>query len=139
MFISIALGLLALGQLPAAKPVTTRQGVGEDGGRLYSGQATWFYTGLGACGYTDSDNESIVALNQDQYESANYCNRYLIVENDQNGASAVARVRDECPGCGYGSLDMSPSLFRALSSNTGGLDEGVFPIQWSFLPADYSP
>jgi len=78
-----------------------------------------------------------VALNQPQYQSADYCNRFLVVENTQNGATAVAKVRDECPGCAEGSLDMSPDLFKAIS--TGGLDEGVFPIKWSWLPESYVP
>lgn len=59
------------------------------------------------------------------------------MENQQNGAQAVAKVRDECPGCDPESVDMSPDLFKAIS--TGGLDEGVYPITWSFLPDGYEP
>ncbi|KZT53569.1 hypothetical protein CALCODRAFT_501001 [Calocera cornea HHB12733] len=103
----------------------------------FTGRATWFEVGLGACGYTDTDADYLVALNEPQYTSGDYCNRFLLVENAATGASAVAKVRDECPGCAWGSLDMSPDLFKALSS--GGLDEGVFDIKWNFYYDGWAP
>ncbi|KZO97070.1 hypothetical protein CALVIDRAFT_563286 [Calocera viscosa TUFC12733] len=129
--------LVVLAQHALAYPVYTTETV--DAANAITGKATWFDVGLGACGYTDTDLDWIVALNEAQYESSPgaYCNRFLVVENTQNGAAAVAKVRDMCPGCAYGSLDMSPDLFKAIS--TGGLDEGVFPIRWSWLPEDYEP
>ncbi|EJT98499.1 barwin-like endoglucanase [Dacryopinax primogenitus] len=104
---------------------------------VFTGRATWFEVGLGACGYTDTDADYVVALNAPQYTSGDFCNRFLLVSNSDTGASAVAKVRDECPGCAEGSLDMSPDLFKALSS--GGLDEGVFPISWQFYENGWQP
>jgi len=131
--------LLAVAQLQLARAYPTYTTEVVDDANAIEGRATWFYVGLGACGYTDTDNDWIVALNEAQYDTPHgvYCNRFLVVENEQNGATAVAKVRDMCPGCSYGSLDMSPDLFKAIS--TGGLDEGTFPIKWSWLPEDYVP
>ncbi|EJT98753.1 hypothetical protein DACRYDRAFT_24322 [Dacryopinax primogenitus] len=103
-----------------AYPVYTTEVV--DPNTAISGRATWFYVGLGACGYTDTDLDWIVALNEPQY-TGSACNRFLVVENTQSGATAVAKVRDMCPGCAEGSLDMSPDLFKAIS--TEGLGEGT--------------
>ena len=64
------------------------------------------------------------ALNSAQYEAnggAN-CGQWMSITNTQNGKTVEAYVADECPTCAYGSLDMSPSLFGALSNNN--FDEG---------------
>ena len=98
----------------------------------HTGQATYFAVGLGACGWTNSDSDFIVALNSPQYTAQNgaNCGQWLTITNEQNGNTAQAYVADECPGCADGSLDMSPSLFSQLAN--GNMDEGVFPISWHF-------
>lgn len=99
---------------------------------MHSGQATYYAVGLGACGWTNGDNEFVVALNQPQYERNNggNCGQTIRVCNEQNGNCETAKVVDECPGCADGSLDMAPALFSAL--NNGNMDAGVFPISWHF-------
>jgi len=129
-FISLVVSLVAAVQLVAAGPVEKRQSVGENGNEVYYGQATWFEVGVGACGGTNTDSEWVVALNQDQYTSGSWCWYTIVIENTNTGKTATAAIVDECPGCGYGSLDMSPSLFTYLSDD-GSTDEGVFPIAWS--------
>lgn len=96
-----------------------------------SGQATYFQTGLGACGWTSSDSDFIVALNEPMYQIDSHCGEKVAIHNPAKGTWAVATVVDECPGCAWGSLDMSPALFSAL--NQGDMDEGVFHIGWHFI------
>lgn len=45
----------------------------ERGSGSFSGQATFFAVGLGACGGTNKDSDFIVALNQPQYEEGGWC------------------------------------------------------------------
>lgn len=110
---------------PTAAPLEARAAT-------FTGQATYYAVGLGACGNTNSDSEMVVALNGAQYQANNgaECGKSLSITNPANGKSASATVVDMCPGCASGSLDMSPTLFQQLAS--GGLDEGVFPISWEF-------
>lgn len=44
----------------------------------------------------------------------------IMIYNRQSGASIKAVVLDECPGCKYGDLDLTPETFRAI----GKLDDG---------------
>jgi expansin (peptidoglycan-binding protein) len=37
-------------------------------------------------------------------------------------------MQDECPGCGYGSLDLSPAAFSRLAN----LNAGDIPISWNW-------
>jgi len=99
------------------------------------GQGTWFYPGLGACGYTDGNDDPIVAISADIYGSGGNCDQWIYITNTDNGHTTYGRTRDECESCAAGSLDMSPSLFEDL----GNLDTGVIPIEWSFMPMDWSP
>ncbi|KAI9462228.1 RlpA-like double-psi beta-barrel-protein domain-containing protein-containing protein [Boletus coccyginus] len=91
-----------------------------------SGQGTWFYDGLGACGYTNSGSDPIVAISSQIYGSGGYCNKWVSITS--NGKTVSAQVRDECPGCGPGDLDMSIGLFEQFAA----LSVGVLSITWSF-------
>jgi len=92
----------------------------------FSGQATYFATGLGACGKTNTDSDFIVALNSAQYGSGGDCFKEIIITCD--GKTQRAQITDECPTCSYGSLDMSQGLFTAFKSTS----VGVFQMQWQF-------
>ncbi|KAA1094623.1 hypothetical protein PGT21_026961 [Puccinia graminis f. sp. tritici] len=96
--------------------------------RRYSGKATWFTPDTGACGDTNSASDLIVAMNHAQYEGGAPCHKTVSITNKANGKTVKAKVTDECPPCGYGSLDLSPSAFKAL----GDMDEGILPISWEF-------
>jgi expansin (peptidoglycan-binding protein) len=52
-----------------------------------------------------------------------------------NGKSAVATVMDQCPGCAYGDLDMSPSLFSHFADHS----VGRFGISWDWIDGSSSP
>ena len=75
------------------------------------------------------------------------CGKTVKITNTANGKTITARVADtcvspscrsslapqltlpplcRCPGCGYGSLDLSEGAFGAL----GSYSSGVLPIAW---------
>lgn len=101
----------------------------------HTGEGTWFEVGTGACGYTDTDSDPIVAISAKIYGSGGNCNQWIHITNTDNGQSAYGKTRDECESCGSGSLDMSPGLFEELST----LDTGEIPISWHFMSKDWSP
>lgn len=115
---ALALALAVAGA--AAAPIAKRS----------SGQATYYAAGLGACGWTNSGSDFIVAMNAPEWSGGAHCGQTVTITNNGNGNSQTATVADLCPGCSYGSLDMSTGLFAAL--NNGNMDAGVFPISWSF-------
>ncbi|KAF8518347.1 RlpA-like double-psi beta-barrel-protein domain-containing protein-containing protein, partial [Hysterangium stoloniferum] len=80
----------------------------------------------GACGGYNSDSEFVIALNSPQFGSGGNC--YKMITIHANGKSTQAQIVDECVGCGYGGIDMSPSLFQFF----GPLSLGVLDITWSF-------
>jgi len=92
--------------------------------------------GLGACGQTNTDSQLIAALNAPQFGSSpggnpndnTNCNKQALVQGP-NGNSVTVTIVDECPGCGYGSLDLSPAAFSVLAPES----EGRISISWCFL------
>jgi expansin (peptidoglycan-binding protein) len=118
-FFSVA-AVLALAGVAQAAPAK----------RSSSGTATYYAVGLGACGWTNSDSEMVVAMNAPQYSDGAHCGKNVKITNTKTGTVSSAKVVDLCPGCASGSLDMSPTLFGQL--NNGDLDAGVFPITWDF-------
>ncbi|GAA5837080.1 hypothetical protein JCM9279_005579 [Rhodotorula babjevae] len=95
----------------------------------YSGQATFYSQGgaAGSCGNYASDSDYVVAVNAAQMNSG-WCGRKVTVTNKSNGKTITATVADTCPGCSYGSLDLSTGAFGAI----GSYDTGVLPIAWNF-------
>jgi hypothetical protein len=51
------------------------------------------------------------------------------VFHSANGQYARATIKDECPTCNYGDLDMSPALFQVFAP----LDQGVQQVGWSYV------
>ncbi|OWT35788.1 hypothetical protein J008_06562 [Cryptococcus neoformans] len=104
----------------------------------HTGRATFYSpsVGIGACGWQNTDEELVVALNAPQYalNADHNCGQSVRITNEQNGNQEIAKVVDLCPGCNDGDLDMSPALFGALNNND--FDQGVFPISWNFLSRD---
>jgi len=90
---------------------------------------TFYSTGLGACGDYNSDSDFIVALNSDQYGSGYpgpECNKQIIMS--YNGKTTTATIKDECPGCPYAGLDLSPGLFSFFAPQS----EGVLYGSWYY-------
>ena len=75
-----------------------------------------------------SDGDYVVALSYTQVEGGKNCGRTVSITNNDNGKTITATVADTCPGCGYGSLDLSTGAFGAI----GSYDQGVLPISWSY-------
>lgn len=114
----------------AAEPAYTPQAQPQSSGQ-YSGQATYFYQGgnPGNCGSVNSDGTYLVALSLgSQYAGGSHCGQSVRITNTANGRTITAFVADSCPGCGYGSLDLSVGAFQGL----GDMSQGVLPISWSW-------
>jgi hypothetical protein len=98
--------------------------------RGFGGRATFYATGLGACGEYNNDSDYIVALNSAQY-GGGYpgpeC--FKQIQISANGKTATATIMDECPTCNYGDLDMSPSLFNHFANP----DDGIFQMTWDYV------
>ncbi|GAW10118.1 expansin family protein [Lentinula edodes] len=91
------------------------------------GHATYFTQNgvAGACGTVHSDNDFIVAIDQDRYgdsgETSQYCGKTVTITG--LGKTMQATVADDCPTCdNENSLDMSVALFQSFTS----LDVGEF-------------
>ncbi|KAJ1578847.1 hypothetical protein NDA15_000641 [Ustilago hordei] len=92
----------------------------------FKGKGTFFKPNKGACGKRNTVNDYIVALSSDVYKGGKHC--FGGVKVCYGGKCVSAKVADLCPGCHRTSLDMSPSLFKALADP----DLGVIDISWSF-------
>ncbi|KAI1348211.1 riboflavine-aldehyde-forming enzyme [Xylaria sp. FL0043] len=89
-----------------------------------SGDMTYYYPGLGACGGTNGNNDAVVALSPGDYNGK--CGKTIKIH--RNGKTASAKVVDKCPGCGGGSIDVSPAVFQSLAN----LDQGRVHVDWEF-------
>ncbi|GAA5960024.1 hypothetical protein JCM8115_004502 [Rhodotorula mucilaginosa] len=115
---------------PTTTQAAATKAVSNASSGSYSGQATFYTQGgvAGSCGTVHGDGDFIVAMNAPQVNGGEFCGRSVSIRNTANGKSITATVADTCPGCGYGSLDLSTGAFGAL----GSYDQGVLPISWSF-------
>lgn len=137
--LKIELPVLAPPPPPAPAPAPTQapppaSGGGGGGGGTYSGDLTYYAVGMGSCGVDDSgkdNSENIVAISSDlmgtQSNGNPMCGKTITIF--ANGKSTTATVRDKCPGCKYGSIDVSEKVFLALF---GDLGVGRGSVTWSF-------
>ncbi|KAI0685334.1 RlpA-like double-psi beta-barrel-protein domain-containing protein-containing protein [Cerioporus squamosus] len=93
-----------------------------------SGDATYYYPngGLGACGSPIQNSDFAVALSSSQYSGGANCGRRINVQ--YQGKSVVATVRDLCPGCASGSIDLTSGAFQQLAN----LDLGRIQVTWNY-------
>jgi expansin (peptidoglycan-binding protein) len=95
---------------------------------------TYYAVGLGSCGWNDAERKSdyIIAMNAPvmgaQSNGNPMCGRK--VEISYNGKTIVGEVRDKCPECQPGDIDVSEGAFVALCGGTGA---GRVKIQWKFV------
>ncbi|KAI0343388.1 barwin-like endoglucanase [Trametopsis cervina] len=96
--------------------------------------ATWFNTGLGACGINSNDAQFVVAISQSLYDTwPGYsggnpnnnpvCGRSLIAT--YQGRQVTATVVDRCTGCAVNDIDFSPAAFSQLADLSVGRLHGV--------------
>ncbi|KAG8690463.1 hypothetical protein FRC08_010524 [Ceratobasidium sp. 394] len=97
--------------------------------KRFGGRATYYQTGLGACGKYNNPSDKIVALNSAQY-GGGYPgpNCFKMITICKGGNCHPAQITDECPTCGPGDLDLSQSLFEQFANT----DDGVFQMTWTF-------
>ncbi|PVV03482.1 hypothetical protein BB560_002034 [Smittium megazygosporum] len=115
-------------------PVAVAPAASSSASGSFSGQATYYDVGMGACGITNSNSELVAAINKDQYgvqanpNTAPVCGQCILIQGPNN-SSVKVRVVDRCPACSFGDLDLSPTAFGALSP----LGAGRISISWSFV------
>ncbi|KAA1477373.1 barwin-like endoglucanase [Dentipellis sp. KUC8613] len=100
------------------------------------GRGTFFYPGLGACGVTNSNDDLIVAVGHDLFDTFPGANgnsndnpicKKSITANFE-GKSVTVKVTDRCVGCNSTDLDFSPAAFAKLAD----LNLGEIGMTWSF-------
>lgn len=117
---------------PAATSPTSSSGGGSYPSYMtgtQGGQGTYYSTGLGACGITNTDNQRIVAVSHLLYDSyPGYsdvnpnsnpvCGKQITAH--YQGKSTTVTVTDRCGGCAITDLDFSPSAFSDLADQSLG-------------------
>ncbi|KAJ1971237.1 Non-catalytic module expn protein [Dimargaris xerosporica] len=102
------------------------------------GDATWYETGVGACGWTNQGTELVAALSYKLYDkftkggnpnNNSKCGKYLDIYNLQSGKAVRVKVVDKCMGCSENSVDLSKAAFEKLND----LGVGRFPMVWHFV------
>lgn len=79
------------------------------------------------------------ALNNEQWDGLQHCGRCAEVScaddrcADQS-KSTVVQILDRCPECKHGDLDLSPSVFQALTGST----PSRYKIKWKFVDCPVS-
>lgn len=94
-----------------------------------SGQGTYYETGLGACGITNSDTDLIAAVSWELFDSyPGYdgvnpntnpvCGKQVTAS--YQGKTTTVTITDRCTGCSLTDLDFSPSAFTDLANESLG-------------------
>lgn len=113
-------------------------GGGSTTGGTFTGDGTFYATGLGACGITNVDTDYICAVSHllfdgfDGYTGGNpnsnpVCGRKITAT--YQGKSVTVTVTDRCVGCAMHDLDFSPSAFDNLAAESVGRLKGM---TWSW-------
>ncbi|KAI8145419.1 RlpA-like double-psi beta-barrel-protein domain-containing protein-containing protein [Fennellomyces sp. T-0311] len=104
----------------------------DDGGDWVNGKVTFFTPNQGACGDWNDDSDMIVALGPAWYGNMNAVSKYCgsrVQVTGPRGNSITVTVKDACPPCDSGHLDLSPAAFEKL----GDFDTGILKVKWRFL------
>ncbi|KAI0434459.1 RlpA-like double-psi beta-barrel-protein domain-containing protein-containing protein [Xylaria sp. FL1042] len=120
---SLVLALSAAGSAFGAPLNNTAAAVSERS-QTFTGDITYYQPGLGACGETSTDSETVVALSPAQYTGN--CGKTITITKD--GKTATAKVVDKCPSCASGAIDVSSTVFKSLAD----MSVGRTTVTWSF-------
>ncbi|KAK5655713.1 hypothetical protein OQA88_5250 [Cercophora sp. LCS_1] len=98
-----------------------------------SGAMTYYQVGLGSCGQDDTgkDNlENIVAMSPDMVGTGgdSNCGRKIHIKG-KDGQVVSATVRDKCPSCSPGEIDVSEKVFKEI---VGDLGVGRSKVSWTW-------
>lgn len=113
---------------------TSDSGSGSGSGSK-RGEGTYYDTGLGACGITNTDSDFIVAVSHELFDETNtgnpnnneICGKKIRAYYE--GKSVEVEVTDRCEGCKYDDLDFSPAAFKQIADQ--GL--GRIDISWDWV------
>ena len=115
---------------------TASSGSGSGNGHSYTGQATYYTPGLGACGKSSSSSDLIVAVSHelfDKYSNGNPNDNELCgkkIKATYQGKSTTVTIVDRCTGCKETDLDFSPTAFKKLAATSKGR---LNDMKWSFV------
>lgn len=99
-----------------------------------TGEATYYDTGLGACGITNTDTDYIAAVSKlmfDTYPGYAGGNPNLNpicgkrVTASLNGKSVTVTITDRCEACAVTDLDFSPTAFNQIADFAVGRARGM--------------
>ncbi|KAK4549891.1 hypothetical protein LTR36_005192 [Oleoguttula mirabilis] len=102
-------------------------------GATYTGDITYYETGEGSCGWTNTDSDAIVALphvmmnNPANPNNNPLCGTYITIS--YAGSTHQAKIVDTCMGCDNAAIDLSPTLFTAVAPDGNGR---VHDVEWWF-------
>lgn len=114
------------------------------GSGVQTGDLTYYTPAQGACGYTNDENDMVVAIAHKLFDAAGngdanpnnnpLCGRKIRVERDFVETNAGRRsvdvtVVDRCTGCEPTDLDLSPAVFKKLALESEGRVQG----SWAWL------
>ncbi|CAO0791426.1 unnamed protein product [Mucor circinelloides] len=104
-------------------------------GYLNAGKGTFFAPNRGSCGWKNTKNDLIVAVNAKDMANKKHksdenpnCGRMVEIVN-ASGDKVKAQVADTCPECSKGDLDLSPAAFIKLAP----FKQGIVKIRWRYL------
>lgn len=83
-------------------------------------------TGEVACGGRYSPGDHVVAMNTADFGGGSACGKQITI--NYQGKSISAIVRDMCPGCGGGGIDMTQGLFTSFAPTS----VGELFVEWHF-------
>ena len=129
---------------PSAAAATSSASSGSSSGLAasgtsYTGDLTYYDTGMGACGWDSTISDHIVAISQDIFDSTEYatanpnnnplCGRYVSITG-KDGSQYQAKVVDRCVGCAAADLDLSQDFFNTVTDNGDGRVSGM---SWTWV------
>ncbi|KAL7334287.1 hypothetical protein PS15p_203074 [Mucor circinelloides] len=100
-----------------------------------AGKGTFFAPNRGSCGWKNTKNDLIVAVNAKDMANKKHksdenpnCGRMVEIVN-ASGDKVKAQVADTCPECSKGDLDLSPAAFIKLAP----FKQGIVKIRWRYM------
>jgi len=101
----------------------------SDATASYSGDMTFYNPEgvTGKCGHNNLQTDHVVALSASQLNGVANCDKTIRIH--RNDLSTTAKVVDLCPGCGSGSVDVTPAVFNVLADPA----EGRVHVTWEFI------
>ncbi|KAK5715469.1 hypothetical protein LTR15_010113 [Elasticomyces elasticus] len=117
----------------ASSATTVEAATASSTGTTYTGDITYYTPGLGSCGWTNTEDEAIVAIPHGMMENGinpnlnPLCGQYITIS--YAGATHKAKIVDTCGGCDGQAIDLTQTLFDAVAPSGDGRVHGV---EWWF-------